>query len=263
MTTIYKEVGKGIAVKDKEKDSKEIEVYLIEVLPDIEGNAKEYKVPTKTKQKDIDGSPIKSSLEGKATIKAIWLESTDSQRSTPPDIYANEEVYIYQYKDTDEYYWRSSKLDPKKRRLERIVYKIGNTKAPLTDWGDDGCYKLIVDTLTDGAKQVTLITTKSDGEPYGYEISVNTSKGQISFKDDIGQYFKMDSEQGLFEGKFNKLCKLDVPDTILTGNLLVEGNTHTKGNNTINGNNNVNGTSNLTGKVNAAGGINTRGCKGC
>ena len=253
-------IGLGIVTEDKAKDSPMITVYLKELITDIEGLASDYKVEPKSRQRDLSQTPIKSTATAGATLQATWLESTDSQRRTAPDVVRNEQVYIYQYKDVDQYFWRSVKFDPKKRRLEHIVYELGNKTKPLEDLGEPGAHRL---TLSSRDGYFELKTSVTNGEPVEFTIRLDLSKGVVSYHDSKGQSHVLDSVNGTLTGKMNTKVTMDCPEGEFTGNMVIGGNLTVKGNSTINGSQTVNSSHTTNGKTNAKGGINTNGCKGC
>lgn len=180
----------GIVVRDKEEGVDDIEVYPVEELPLLDGNIRDYKTQYKVNGVDANGAKVQSQLVGGATLIAKWLPNGSDNRITSPDVVANETVRIYRYADTDKFYWTTLFREPLLRRKETVCYMYGNLAGPLQPFNKDSSYWVEVSTVH---KHIKLATTKSDGEPFAYNINLDTEAGTLAITDDIGNSLTLDS----------------------------------------------------------------------
>ena len=86
--------GIGVAVKDKVKFSDELEIYLVEQFPYVEGKLTEAKVEHKSELPDSKGTTKSHEVKGGYTITAKWLPDGANNQITAPDVYKGESVKI-------------------------------------------------------------------------------------------------------------------------------------------------------------------------
>lgn len=184
----------GIIVEDKALGSDIVTVYPVEDLPNINGKIGDYKQEFKSNFPDSRGVAKTSTIESKATVKAKWVPLSNSNRMTSPDVIKNETVMLFKFSDTEDMYWTTLFREPGIRRRETVCYMFGNLKAPLKTWDKKTSYWFEVSTID---KHVKLHTSSSDGEPYEYDITIDTKEGFLEIKDDVGNSILMDSKQGL------------------------------------------------------------------
>lgn len=236
--------GIGIVVEDKPRKGDIIKVTNIEEFPYTDGKLTENKDELKHELPDKKGIPRKSSATRDLVIEATWLGGYDSNRMTAPDVVKNETVDIYRYADTQEYYWRKRGREPGIRRLETVCYMYGNLQAPLKEWDKRSSYWHEVCTRD---KHIITQTTNSDGEQFIYSMQINPKKNQIYHGDDIGNYYRLLSDQNLIESvnadnTYHKLDKkiyyinadevvfIKTPQVVMdTEDLYVKGNIHAGG----------------------------------
>lgn len=198
----------GIVVTDKPRDTHEIEVSPIEDLPTIEKKLKDYKPEYSVQLPDAQGVSRQSKTSGLAYIKAIWLPLSQTNRKTSPDVIKNETILLYRYSDSETYYWDTLFDEPHIRRLETVLYMFGNLKEPLKKWDKKSSYWYEISTHD---KHIHLKTTKSDGEPFEYDVKIDTAKGNIVIHDDVGNIIKFDSAKDTISAKANKEILLQAP----------------------------------------------------
>lgn len=232
----------GIVVEDKPRNSDVIKVYPIEQLPMIDGKVSEFKPKYKATVPDAKGTLRTSNVEAAAVIEAKWFPYGHSNRMTSPDVIKNETVLIFRFADTEEYHWTTVFREPSIRRKETVVYAFGNKEAPLDPWDKNSSYWYSVSTHD---KYVHLHTTKSDGEPFEYDIKIDTKNGSVIINDDVGNFVKLESKPGKITATAKKDIELNAPTvTINCKNL------------------NVNASSSINNKtptVNNSGNVNTGG----
>lgn len=150
----------------------------------------------------IEGGGLESAFSDRVVvgtpIQAEWLP-LNSNRMTAPDVRVGERVLLYRYAQTDQYYWRCLGLDDHLRVLETVVLAI-NASPSLDDHElrIDNCYFLEISSHT---KQITLQTSKANGEPFGYLFQFNLADGNVALQDDAGNHVIVDSTNTVLELK--------------------------------------------------------------
>lgn len=241
----------GIVVEDKKVGSNQIKVYPVEHLPYIEGLIKDFKPEYEFSLPNIKGTQQQIKLKGDAVIVADWLPP-DSNRMTAPDVVANESVELYRYADTDRYYWKTNKREPLLRRLETVCHAYGNLKEPGKPIDKESSYWTEVSTHE---KRMALGTSKSDGEKYKYDVIVDAKNNTITVKDDVGNSFILNSQEGSVDVKAVKTIKVFVEKN---GFIVEKGKTRVIGDLDVDGNVTCKGQT-VSGKVEATGGFSQGG----
>lgn len=270
----------GIVVVDKARGSDQIKVYPVEELPQIEGKITDFKKDLKVTSTDIKGATSSSSVKGDAIIVAEWISPGNGNRNTSPDVIKNETVQIYRFADTDQYYWDTLFREPKLRRLETVCHMYGNLPKGMEPFTKESSYWMEVSTHD---QHIQVHTTKSNKEPFEYDIKLNTATGELLIKDDIGNQIylssrahqiKMINTNGAFYDMLGDNITINAPATIkhICQDFIVEaGNTiktHAGSSTTMNSGsstditapqNTVHGKLTVTGNTNLQQGLNVSG----
>lgn len=203
-----KEYSLGIVLVDKERKSDNIYVVPIEDLHLdnglIVGQIRKFDV----KAPDHKGIVRSSKIEGGSKIVAKWIPYNHSNRMTAPDVVKNETVMIYRFADTDEYYWDTLFREPMLRRLETVCYAYGDIAEGFEPFDKTSSYWAEWDTVN---KHVWLHTSTSDGEPFTYDVEINTGKGYINIRDSVGNYIDFDSVENTITVYANREVCLEAP----------------------------------------------------
>ncbi|EKD22558.1 MAG: hypothetical protein ACD_84C00046G0002 [uncultured bacterium] len=123
-------------------------------------------------------------------MKATWLPLGGSNRITAPDVRRGETVVLYRFADSDEFFWVTLIDDFSLRKLETVVFAFSGTKVEGVKMDAGNTYFLEISTHS---KMIHLHTSKANGEPYSYDIQLNTAEGFLQIQDDDGNFFKFDS----------------------------------------------------------------------
>lgn len=182
----------GLVAENKKLTSNEIEVTPVEDFTSLDGEITSNIVDYKSTGVDANGRTYTSNVKTKITIKAQWLPMGNSNRITSPDVRRGELVMIYQFGDSDKYYWTTLKQDNNLRKLETVIYAFSGTTNESETLNADNSYYLEISTHT---KLVTFHTSKSNGEPYSYTVQINTGSGNILVTDDIGNIIELNSKE--------------------------------------------------------------------
>lgn len=182
----------GYASKNLELNSKILEVYPAEEFGYVDGEITDEREVIEETGVDAKGNVYSDKIETSNSLMAEWLP-LGSNRATAPNVRRGERVFLLQYADDDKYYWVTAGLDPHLRRRETVVFNISNTvDESVTELTSENTYSLIFSTHT---KEITLQTSKSDGEPFEYIIKLDTEEGVFVVTDDIDNQISLESAE--------------------------------------------------------------------
>lgn len=180
----------GIVAQNKILGSDLIEVTPVEETPFLDGEISATQTPVTATGTDASGTTTTTTVTTSASIKATWLPFCASNRLTSPDVRRGEHVMIYQYGDADQYFWTTLKNDHKLRRLETVIYAFSGNSNNDAENDSSNMYFMEISTHR---KVIHFHTSKANGEPYSYDIQLDTGNGKLVITDDIGNYFMLDS----------------------------------------------------------------------
>jgi hypothetical protein len=209
----------GIVAANKPLSTDKIEVTPIETLPMIDGEMSDNLEEFTVSGSDASGGSYESKVKTAITLTASWLPF-GSNRKTAPDVRRGEYVAIYRYGEVDKYYWCSLFYDTKLRKRETILFLVSDTTDESQEATPENSYFLEISTHN---KLIHFHTSKTDGEPFSYDVQLNTKDGFWIIQDDIGNLMTFDSKNRRFEIKNTDGSHIDVdkknitmtaPDTI-------------------------------------------------
>lgn len=195
----------GIVAEHKVPSSKIIEVTPVEEMTFLDGFVTGDEKVVTAAGTDSSGTPYETSVKTGATIQAEWLRLSCSNRLTAPDVRRNAPVMIYQFGDSDKYYWTTLKDDSHLRKLETVIWGISATREEGATPSHNNLYYF---EISSHRKLVTFHTSQADGEPFGYDFQFNTKEGQVTIKDTAGNYFHLNSA-------INRLCMKNVDGSLI------------------------------------------------
>lgn len=187
--SVFRCVAIGTAAENKEIKSNKLVVTPIEKLPFMDGEMVDRVDAVEYSGVDAEGKSTAGKSFVSNNIEAVWLPETN--RRTPPDVMRGEHVEIYQYANNDKYYWRSSGLDDKLRRLETIVVGIAANPGLGVDGIDPENMYFI--EISSHKKMVTLSTSQKNGEVCTYDFQFDMSSGKVVLEDNVGNHALLDS----------------------------------------------------------------------
>ena len=273
MPSSFKEYH-GICVEDRALGSREIKVFVRELVPYSAGSIKDTTRNETYSIKDENGAIISGQASTTNNIIADYL-GEDTNRFFPPDVVKGEQVKVYQYADEDKWYWTSLGRDDNLRRGEIIRWAASNDMAQNKQLSESNTYFIEIDTKVAG--RLRIHTSKSNGEPFGYDINIEAMQGFAQITDDVGNRIELNSVETDIkvvnkEGTMVDLNKQDImmvaPQNILlrAGSTLVmtapqiirKGNVQSTGN--IDSIGNIENTGNISNSGSIGGnGINSAG----
>lgn len=185
----------GEVAKNKELDSDLIEVAALEDNSYMEGELTDQIEKVEGEGKDAEGNSFNTTVETTNTIKAKWLSFTDTNRMTSPDVRRGEKVVIWRFGDTDQFWWCTEQQDRKLRRLETVIWGFSNCSKENEESNHSNMYWLEISTHR---KNIRFHTSKNDGEPFAWDIQLDTKKGVFVIDDNDGGYFFYDAKNRHF-----------------------------------------------------------------
>lgn len=252
----FKLYSLGIAIENKIDGSDFLKINPIEEVSfgngDISKQTTEYDIKTK----DAKGVDRSYNVTGDNYLVAKWIPNGSDNRITSPDVVAGETVAIYRFADTDEYHWTTIFREPSLRRLETVCYAFGNISGKGT-FNKESCYFLEISTKE---KYLHLHTSKSDGEPFEYDIKIDTGTGTFSLIDDVGNEFTLNSANGSLYAILNTSFNVKTPTVnIEASNINLKGDIDSTGSIKQSGNVQITGEVNSTGNLSVTGNIAASG----
>lgn len=193
-----------------------LKVTPIEHLTMLDGELGSIPVEQEVEGQDANNDSYISKVTSDTAISADWLTGFGiSNRRTPPNMRRGERVMLFQYADTDQYYWTDLGLDGHFRKLETSVYSWSGTSDEAVDGTLDGnCYSLEISTHTG---QITLKTSKVNGEHCCYALQIDALNGKVQLVDDLDNEFVFDSKETMirFKNADGSSIELDKKDVIV------------------------------------------------
>lgn len=181
----------GLVANNKPLSTDIIQATPIETLTMLDGELVSNPTDVETSGTDAKGSSYSTKVKMDNAVDAKWWPM-NSNRRTAPDMRRGERVILWQYGDTDEFYWTETGWDDHLRKLETVIFSISATMDEEADSLDpNNCYSLEMSSHTG---QITLRTSKANGEHCIYVIQLNTKDGRILLTDDVGNEFELDTK---------------------------------------------------------------------
>jgi hypothetical protein len=169
----------GYVTKDIEEDDLWVEVYPIEKTPTADGNIDALTVEDSV-IRDLENNTHSIKINKTYKITAKWINESDSNRITPPNVCAGETIRIFRYAGTDKYFWSTLYNELDLRKLEKATYVYSNKRSIKNKSLLDKVYYWTIDTIN---KYVRLHTDDSDGELTTYDFEIDTKNGTVTLKD--------------------------------------------------------------------------------
>lgn len=180
--------------------NKPLNVDIIEVTPSehtgmLNGEILDHQVQESRKSTNADGSAYETNTTQSATIKCRWMPF-GSNRLTSPDVRRGEQVVIMRFGDKNEFYWVSTEYEKKLRKLETVVYGISATRDENDIGNPDSMYYI---EISSHRKLIHLHTSNKNGEPFVYDLQLNTGDGYFLLTDDVNNLINLDSKNTRIE----------------------------------------------------------------
>ena len=189
-STLFKRVSLGIAAQTIKPGTRQLEVIPIESNGFLNGEFAEGDVDLNSTGMDHSGLEYETKVKTSNSVSAVWYPGV-SNALTPPTITKGEQVVLYRYADTDQYYWtpegQSDHLRPTDSVGSRVSAKGTNDQTELND---NNSYSF---DMSSDRKRVRLKTTKNNGEKAAYIALFDLAEGYFEVTDDSGTYIQVNS----------------------------------------------------------------------
>lgn len=172
----------------------EINAWDIEVMPTEKTNQAGTEVVAINQKESIQhktyGGEDNVTVDTSNCIKATWLP-WNTTRKTPPNVRRNDDVLIFRLGNSSKYYWVDNSTKNVKR-LETILFAIsGDSKNPMAS---DYSNAYFLEVSSHG-KRISLHTSQANGEPFGYDIQLDTDDGKLTVIDTALNQIFLDSAE--------------------------------------------------------------------
>lgn len=186
----------GTVAANKLRGSHVIEVTPIEKLPLLDGEITDH-----VEELTIDGQSSTGAYSTKvktsATIQATWYPGENTNRRNAPDVRRGEIVNILQFADDmTQFYWTTLTDSFHLRRLETSTVALSGDPDNPPSEDLSNCY-VFESSTHDGL--VRLRTSQANGEPYAYDVEINTKAGTVTITDNANNYIHINSNQDLID----------------------------------------------------------------
>jgi hypothetical protein len=284
----YKLVGLGIAAEAKTEGLDwNLEVTPLEQLPLLDGQLTNRGVAMETSGTDSSGKQYADKAVTSTSVNAVWKGTGESNRRTCPNVFVGEEVLIWTFEETGDYFWEPRNTNSHKRTLETVTNAYAaNPAGGDEERNDTNSY--IVDVSTH-RKVITISTSQMNNEKSTFKLQIDGGNGITTLADNCENEFNISSlenrismmnGEGVEVHLHGKNLKIVVPgnvDETVTGNVTetiagglnitvtgsaniqAETATITSSQNTINGNTTINGNLEVTGSQAILGGLEVTG----
>ena len=192
LVTKLKKISIGLVAEDKKLNEDIIKIYPIEILPLFDGELEPVNHNIKSSGLDLNGDLYSVNIDVSNYIEAEWLGEL-SNRISPPDVVRGEQVMIWGYADSTEYYWTTLGRDDDLRKLETVIYAFSDIPDNDGDEPKGLENQYLVEVSTHG-KHITVKTCKRNDEEYSYTVQLNTKDSCYMVKDDVGNVIYLDSK---------------------------------------------------------------------
>lgn len=181
---------------NKKRDSITIEFFPMEHIPFVDGEVNEDQQDYQDGGEEFVGGGYNANVKSSNALPADWLREGQSNRMTPPDVRRGERVKIWQYADSDKYYWETFGVDNDLRKLETVVFAYNANPIEDTKTDFENSYSLEISTHD---KVIRMHTSDKNGEFCTYDIEINPGEGYVLIQDSIGNYIHMESRANRIE----------------------------------------------------------------
>lgn len=189
-SSLFKKVSLGIAAETIKPGTRQLEVVPIESNGHLNGELVEGNVDLTATGSDHSGLEYETKVITSNSVSAIWYPGK-SNALTPPTITKGEQVVLYRYGDTDQYYWtpegQSDHLRPTDTVGTRVSAKGTKDEKELDE---SNSYSM---EMSSDRKRVRLRTTMKNGEKAAFDAFFNLEEGWFEVADHKGTYIQLNS----------------------------------------------------------------------
>lgn len=141
---------------------------------------------------DFEGNERQGSTVNNTAIQVTWMRR-NSNRVTPPNVRRGDEVEIWRLGDSDQYFWVDTG-NANVKRVERVIFVYSADPNAPTKGDFTNAYVVEISPV-DG--QMGVHTSTANGEPFTWDIQVDTAGGRFAVESDNGESVLIDSTENL------------------------------------------------------------------
>lgn len=179
----------GKAADDKPRGEKKLNVVLSEVSFAQETKVETQVAPAEAAHEGEGGKDTVQTNLGN-TVEALWW-NFNGFRVSPPDVKKDDDVIILRLGDTDIYYWLDLNTANVKR-LECLVFAINADPKNKIAQDLSNAYWFMFSSLD---KMLQIHTSTSNGEPFAWDIQLDTKESRLVVQDSKGNTVYVDSKE--------------------------------------------------------------------
>lgn len=189
-SSLFKRVSLGVAAETIKPGTRQLEVIPIESNGFLNGELVEGNVDLTATGSDHSGLEYETKVITSNSVSAVWYPGK-SNALTPPTITKGEQVGLYKYGDSDQYYWtpegQSDHLRPTDTVGTRVSAKGTKDESELDE---SNSYSM---EMSSDKKRLRLKTTMKNGEKAAFDAFFNLEEGWFEVADHKGTYIQLNS----------------------------------------------------------------------
>ncbi len=181
----------GVVLENKAMSTHSVLVTPVEIVNDVDGELSPEPTTFHGAGINAEGKHYTLSIDSGIVVRADWIGGNN--RITSPDVRIGEEVLIFRQGDSDKYFESPTGRHVNLRRLETVVWAISglpDNDVDIDDLDETNSYYVEASTHK---KLVTLSTSQTNGEPFGYKAQLDTDYGKFILEDTVGNHLELDS----------------------------------------------------------------------
>ena len=179
----------GRVGEDIIEGSSDIKIIINQLMPALEGSVSASDISLTVETTNDFNIKESSNVKVANYITASWM-AHDYQKY-PPTVRVGEQVRVYQFGDTDKYFWESMGRNSELRKNDVLRFEVSDKTNLNETLNNDNTYFFELNTKE---KTVILATSTSDKEKAKYILKMDGKKGALNITDDHGNYITIDSD---------------------------------------------------------------------
>ncbi len=203
----------GIAAATIAAGTRQLDVIPIETNGFLDGAITNEDAILSTSSQDRTGLQYQKSIRTSNSVTAMWYPGK-ANALMPPSIAKGEQVVIYRYADTDQFYWSAEGQSDHLRATDTISVGV-SAKGESNEKPLDGTNAYHLEMSSD-KKTITLKTTKANGEAVAYTAQFNMESGFFEVNDDSGNMIQLDSKTHSLAMQSKSGSRVEINDKDIT-----------------------------------------------
>lgn len=191
-SSLFKRVSLGIAAETIKPGTRQLEVIPIESNGFLNGELVEGDVDLTASGSDHSGLEYQSKVITSNSVSAVWYPGS-SNSLTPPTITKGEQVGLYKYGDSDQYYWTPEGQSDHLRPTDTFGARVSAKGTKDEDELDESNSYFM--EMSSDSKRIRLKTSMKNGEKAAFDAFFNLEEGWFEVTDQKGTYIQLNSTE--------------------------------------------------------------------